>query len=113
MSGRLDLTIEQGASFSRVITIEDSIGNPVNINSDTFRGQVRSSYKSGKVQANFTFTIYTDGSDGKVAISLSDEDTALMDAGKNFVYDVEWINSNGTVRRLLEGNANITAEVTR
>jgi len=113
MSGKLDITIEQGATFSRLITITDADSIPVDISSDTFRGEVRSSYKSGTVEGAFAFQFQTDGTDGKVVIRMTDETTTTMTFGKNYVYDVEWVKSNGTVVRLLEGTAVVTPEVTR
>lgn len=110
MSGKLDLTIEQGATFSRVITIKDSSNVAVNITSDTFAGQVRKRHQSGTVEATLTCTV-TDGANGEVTATISATDTAAMDSG-DFVYDIEW-TSGSTVTRLLEGTATVTPEVTR
>lgn len=113
MSGKLDLTIEQGSTFSRLITITDSTNTAVDISADTFRGQVRSTYKSGTIEGSFSFQLHTDGTDGKVVILMDDETTSSMTFGKNYVYDVEWVKASGTVVRLLEGTAVVTPEVTR
>ena len=110
MSGRLNLTIEQGSTFSRVVTITNSEGNPVNITSSTFSGQIRKRYGSTDVEATFT-CIVTDGANGKLSVQLTAEQTAACSTG-DLVYDIEWYNSNNTAR-LLEGTATITPEVTR
>ena len=112
MSGKLDITIEQGSNFQRSLTITDSNNEAVDISNDTFEGQVRKHAKQDVIEASFSFAFVTDGTDGKVAMSISHEDTTLMTYGRN-VYDVEWIKSNGTVVRLLEGTATVTAEVTK
>jgi hypothetical protein len=111
MSGKLDLTIEQGATFSRTITIKDASNVAVDISSDTFAGQIRKRHQSGTVEANFSFSI-TDGPNGEVTATISATDTAAMDTGE-FVYDIEWTNTGTNVVRLLEGIATITPEVTR
>ena len=111
MSGKLDLTIEQGATFSRTITIKDASNVAVDISTDTFEGQVRKRHQSGTVEANFSFTI-TDGANGEVTATISATDTAAMDTGE-FVYDIEWTNAGSNVVRLLEGTATVTPEVTR
>jgi hypothetical protein len=111
MSGKLDLTIEQGATFSRTITIKDASNVAVDISTDTFEGQVRKRHQSGTVEANFSFTI-TDGANGEVTATISATDTAAMDTGE-FVYDIEWTNTGTNVVRLLEGTATVTPEVTR
>lgn len=110
MSGKLDLTIEQGATFSRTITIKDASNVVVDITNDTFAGQVRKRHQSGTVEAAFTFTI-TDGANGEVTAVISSTDTAEMDPG-DFVYDIEW-TSGSTVTRLLEGTATVSPGVTR
>jgi hypothetical protein len=110
MSGKLDLTIEQGSTFSRTITIKDASNAVVNITNDTFAGQVRKRHQSGTVDATMTFNI-TDGANGEVTASITATDTATMDTG-DFVYDIEW-TSGTTVTRLLEGTATVTPEVTR
>lgn len=110
MSGKLDLTIEQGTTFSRTITIKDANDVVVDITNDTFAGQVRKRHQSGVAEATMTFAI-TDGANGEVTASISATDTSSMDTG-DFVYDIEW-TSGSTVRRLLEGLATVTPEVTR
>lgn len=110
MSGKLDLTIEQGATFSRTITVKDSSNVAVNISSDTFAGQVRKRHQSGTVEATMTCTV-TDGANGEFTAVISSTDTTAMDPG-DFVYDIEW-TSGSTVTRLLEGTATVTPQVTR
>jgi len=112
MSGSLDLTIEQGATFSRVITIKDNSNVAVDITSDTFAGQVRKRHQSASTEAAFSFTI-TDAANGEVTATISSTDTAAMTPG-DFVYDIEWTQaSDSSVTRLLEGVARVTPQVTR
>jgi hypothetical protein len=106
-----DITIQQGATFAKTLTITDDSDVAINISSDTFRGQVRKKHSSTDTEASFTCTI-TDGANGIVSWSLSATDTAAMGSGK-FYYDVEWVKADGTVVRLLEGVADTTPEVTR
>ena len=106
-----DITIDQGSTFSKSITLKDDNDVVINVTNDTFRGQVRKHHSSTDIQATFSFTI-TDGTNGVVAWSLSATDSAAMSSGK-LVYDVEWIKQDGTVTRILSGIADTTAEVTR
>ena len=110
MSGYLDLQINQGATFKRVITIANTDGTPLNISGNTFRGQIRRRASSEDILATFTCTI-TDPSGGKLSIDLTDAQTSAIPAG-DWVYDIEWVNG-ADVARLLEGQAITTAEVTR
>ncbi len=110
MSGYLDLTINQGATFKRDVTIADADNTPVNISGNTFRGQIRRRASSEDILATFTCTI-TDPLLGKLSIDLTDAQTSAIPAG-HWVYDIEWVNGSD-VARLLEGGAITTAEVTR
>lgn len=112
MSGKLDITIEQGSTYQRIITIQDSAHNPVNIANDTFRGQIRKHPKQDVVHTSFTFSFYTDGTDGKIVALITDTNTSAARTGRNY-YDIEWVKQDGTVIRLLEGIATITSEVTK
>jgi hypothetical protein len=112
MSGKLDITIEQGSTYSRIITIADENNNPINIANDLFYGQIRKHPKQDVVEASFTFSFYTDGSDGRIIATISDTNTSGITSGRNY-YDIEWHKLDGTVIRLLEGVATVTAEVTR
>ena len=113
MAGKLDITIEQGATYKRVVTVADAANVAINVGADTFRGQVRKSHKSANPLATFTMSLFTNGTDGKFVMELSDTVTAAMDEGEH-VYDVEWVSAaDGTVRRILEGAATVTPEVTK
>jgi len=110
MSGALDLTIEQGATFTRTITIKDASNAAINITGDTFAGQVRKRHQSATAEASFSFDL-TNPTGGQLVASISATNTNSMTPG-DFVYDIEWTNGS-TVTRLLEGQATVTAQVTK
>ena len=110
MSGALDLTIEQGATFTRTITIKDSTNTAINISGDTFAGQVRKRHQSATAEASFSFDL-TNPTGGQLVASISATNTNAMTPG-DFVYDIEWTNGS-TVTRLLEGQATVTPQVTK
>lgn len=112
MSGKHDITIEQGSTYSRIITIATAEGTPIDISNDTFQGQIRTHPKQDAISASFSFTFYTNGTDGKIVALINDEATSAATSGRNY-YDIEWHKQDGTVIRLLEGIATINAEVTR
>lgn len=106
-----DITIQQGATFAKTLTIKDDSDNPIDISTDSFRGQVRKKYTSTEIEATFTMAI-TDGPNGLVSWSLTPTETAAMGSGR-WVYDIEWVKADGNVVRILEGVADTTPEVTR
>ena len=60
---------------------------------------------------SFTFSI-ADAQLGKVNMSLSDEETQLLQPVDS-VYDVEMVSNDGTVTRLLDGIVFVSPNVTR
>lgn len=106
-----DITIEQGSTFAKTLTLKDDSDVVINISADTFRGQVRKLHTSATTKAIFDFVI-TDGPNGVLSWGLTSANTTAMGSGK-FVYDIEWVKAGGEVTRLLEGVADTTPEVTR
>jgi hypothetical protein len=114
-AGKLDIIIEQGATFSRTIALQDSDGAAVDLSDVTeVRGQMRRDYNATDSTA-FTLAVSSPASAGLISWTLSDETSAALDAVANnkWVYDIEIVRDDGTVQRLLQGRVTISQEVTR
>ena len=109
-AGKYDFTLEQGATFSREITVQDS-GSAMNLTGYTPRMQMRSTHDSSTIALTFTATI-SNASQGKISLTATDTITSAVEEGI-YVYDLEIESSGGTVTRLMEGNVTVTPEVTR
>ncbi len=116
-----DFDIEQGATFSQSLTFKDAEGSAINLTGCTFRGQVRRSATDSKLLANFAFDL-THLSTGIVVVSLSSTQTSSLPAEQNseaakatseLAYDIERVNVDETVDRIMQGVLNISPEVTR
>jgi len=115
-AGKLNLIIEQGATFSRVLTwkVNDVA---VNLTGYTARMHVRDAVDSTTTQLELSTTsppggIALGGSAGTITLTVSAAVTAALTPG-NYVYDLELVSSGGVVTRLVEGDLEIVAEVTR
>ena len=110
-----DLTIEQGATFSLVITYKDN-DTPVSLVGYTARMQVRSTMESATVLIELTTgadaRIVLGGAAGTITMTISATDTAALTAGRA-VYDLELISGGGVVTRLIQGVCTISRNVTR
>ena len=109
-AGTYNFTFEQGATFSRQLTVQDN-GTAMNLTNYSARMQLRSSVESTTVSLAVTCTI-TAASDGILSVSNTAAETMAVDAGI-YVYDLEIESSIGVVTRLMQGTATITANVTR
>jgi hypothetical protein len=109
-----DILIEQGATFSQVITYKDN-GVAVNLRGYTARMQVRATLEAATALIELTTAngrIALGGTAGTITLSISATDTEALTAGRG-VYDLELVSGGGIVTRLLQGVATISRNVTR
>jgi|TARA_B100000963_G_C22566336_1_gene643888 hypothetical protein len=109
-AGKYNFTLEQGATFSREITVQDS-GSPMNLTGHTPRMQMRSTHDSSTIALTFTASV-SNAAQGKIQLSASATNTAAVEEGM-YVYDLEIESGSSGVTRLLEGQVTVTPEVTR
>ena len=108
-----NITIDQGATFSKTLIYKNSAGTPVNLsNVAEVRGQVRPTIASSTFK-DFTLTVDANPALGKIYWSMSAADTEDLTAPSTQYYDIEIEYNDGTVKRLLQGTVTVTAEVTR
>ena len=107
MALKANLVIDQGTTFASSIEVLDENDSPIPLQDYVARGQMRKTYTSNNA-VNFTTTT----SNGMLVISLTATQTANITAGR-YVYDVELVDSQNTVVRILEGIVTITPEVTK
>lgn len=126
MSGRYDITIDQGATYRLPITIRNSDGTPYNLYGWVPRGQIRRTHRSPQIIAEFECTVLPEppenpGASGRMECVLIDEVTAAIPAGETvndprskYVYDIfiERSTPECEAKRILEGYAYINPRVT-
>lgn len=121
-AAQYNLTIEQGATFSRTITWTDSTGAGVNLTGYTIQGKIKRKTSDQIALLSFTSTLANQGTNpGQFTISLTAAQTATLPSAPGngaekvsleCCYDVEAVQG-ATVYRLIEGLALISPEVTR
>lgn len=110
-AGLLNILVEQGATFSRILTIEQTPGTPLNLTGYTFAGKMKKSYTDATAAATFTITV-TNAAAGQATWSLTPTQTQAL-VPQVHRYDIEMTNtSTGVVTRLLEGEAWVSASMT-
>ena len=109
-AGKYDFTLEQGTTFSREITVQDS-ASAMNLTGYTPRMQMRSTHDSSTIALTFTASV-SNAAQGKIQLSATDTLTAAVEEGM-YVYDLEIESSSSGVTRLMEGKITVTPEVTR
>jgi hypothetical protein len=113
-AGYQNLLIEQGASFSTTITLDDTNGATYNLANFTGESQIRSSYYTANLAGQFSITIPQPNT-GQIYISMTASNTANIFPGR-YVYDVKLVSNtdpdNNTIR-ILEGIVEISPQVSR
>lgn len=110
MAAFSEIVIEQGATFSSIITVEDTNGDAVNLYSYTSESQMRKSYYSS---TSYTITSEVTGTaNGEITISMTAANSALLSAGR-YVYDVKITSPTDVVTRVVEGIVTVLPSVTR
>jgi hypothetical protein len=105
-----ELLIEQGASFSTTVNVEDTSGSAVNLSSYTASSQMRKSYYSSSY--NIITSTVTGNANGEITLSMTSANTANLTPGRQ-IFDLIITSSTGIVTRVVEGVIIVSPGVTR
>lgn len=114
-AGKLDLYIEQGATFLKSLLWKTSDDDPIDLTDYTARMQIREKLKDENPVIELTTEnnrIILGGEEGTITLTISADDTSDLTIKKG-VYDLELVSGGGVVTRLLEGAITVAPEVTR
>ena len=111
MASISNIFIDQGATFTTTLTINDSTGSALDLTNYTAIAQIRKS-PSSSTSVSFSVAFDADRTTGQLTISLTSTQTAALEAGR-YNYDVLITASGGDKTRAVEGIANVNASVSR
>lgn len=102
--------MEQYATFSTTVNVEDSQGNAVNLYGYSAASQIRKSYYSTSAN-NFTATV-TGVANGEITLSMTSANTANLTPGRA-LYDLVITSPEGVKTRVVEGIVTVLPGVTQ
>jgi hypothetical protein len=105
-----EITIEQYASFSSTINVEDTAGDAINLYGYSASSQLRKSFYS-TTATSFTASV-TGIANGEVTISMTSANTANLTPGR-YMYDVIITSPQSVTTRVVEGIVVVAPGVTR
>jgi hypothetical protein len=111
-AAQYDLLIEQGATFEQEFIWKDSTGTPIDLSTYTARMKIRQLKTDTEIVSLTSSSGITLTSGGSITILISATATAALPTCRAR-YDLELQDALGTVTRLLQGDVEISAEVTR
>ena len=111
MAAIANLRIDQGASFSSDVTVTNSDGDVVDLTGYTTEAKMAKSYGASS-SVTITAALASDPTTGVVELTLTDQQTANLDAPARYVYDVYITQtSTSTVTRVIEGVITVNPKV--
>ena len=111
MAAYLEISIEQGANLTSIVTVNDAQGDAVNLTTYSASSQLRKSYYSSS--ANTLAATVTGNANGQITLTMTAANTALLTPGR-YVYDLVITNSTDNSKtRVIEGTAIVLPSVTR
>ena len=125
IAGEYNMTIEQGSTFTRLISIEEpdliadpngSIFVPYLLVLHTARMQIRRTIESSTVMISLTtenggIDINPGTPENEILLSISAANTATLTSSG--VYDLEIISNTGAISKVVRGTITLIPEVTR
>ena len=106
-----NLFVDQDADFTTTVTINDNTGSALDLTNYTALAMLRKSYQSASA-TTFTSSFVDPRTTGQITISLTDVQTAALEAGR-YVYDLVITDASGTKTRVVEGIATVNPSVSR
>jgi hypothetical protein len=106
---KVNITIDQGTTFSYPFTLLDTNGDVRDLTTYTANAQLRKAYTSTNATS---FTCVTSNTDPNLVISLTANQSANVVGGR-YVYDIQLRSNTDIVTRYVEGIVTVTPRVTR
>jgi hypothetical protein len=105
-----ELLIEQGASFSTTVNVEDTAGAAIDLTSYTAASQMRKSYYSSTYSV--ISSVITGNANGEITLTMTSANTANLAPGR-YVFDLV-ITAPTTIKtRVVEGIIFVSPGVTQ
>jgi hypothetical protein len=115
MATKVNFDIDQGSDTTIPLTFQDSEGNAINFSGSSFRMQLRQlpddskfvdelTTENGRITSSFT--------DGIINLVFPSSVTSGL-RPIPYVYDLEQVNSENKITRLIEGEIKLRREITR
>jgi hypothetical protein len=104
-----------GADYSYGVTLKDGSGTAINLTGATLASQIRKTQSASDILATFSVTV-TNASAGTATLSLTPTQTAALSVtpvDSYWKHDVLLTRDDGVKIRILEGDVEVDAAVTR
>jgi len=114
-AAKLDLTIEQGATFRKAFTLKNSDTLiAIDLTGWTIEAKIRKRFADAAALVTFTVAISNQGTNpGEFTMSLTATQTSALPYDDKWYYDVEALKPDTDKDRILQGRVTVSPEVTK
>lgn len=113
-AGKLDLTIDKGATYRKPLVWKDGTGTPKDLTGYTAAMKIKERYNDTSFIVSLTDAnggLVITPAEGKIEIVIADDVTAAITESFG-VYDLELVDSGGETTKLIRGKVSFVEEVT-
>lgn len=111
MATKVNLVVDQGATFTTTISLTNDDGSIFDLQGYTGKSQLAKHYTSNSKTDIDVSLANTAPATGVVTLSMSSNTTSDLLAGR-YVYDLELTDEDGVISRIVEGIITVTPQVT-
>lgn len=116
MVARQNLTVYQGADYQQALELRNESSVLIDLTGYVFRGQARVKYSDADPAFEFEFTLRDQVTQtGIVDMLIPAADTSALNISKvtTYLYDIEMVDADSIVRRIVQGEIQLHPEVTK
>lgn len=84
----MNITIDRGSEWAKVLELLDADDNPVDVSGVLFKGEAKNVTGITPAAVAMSFSLATDGLDGRVIASFPLAQTLLFNGEEDYTYDI-------------------------
>lgn len=109
-----DIVFDQGADYTRTITLSNDDDTPINLTGYTIVGSMKKTYCQTNTDLAFTIVILDQGTnEGEFTFTIPAALSAALPCNHtSFVFDIKMTSAGGIKTRIAEGKAKMRLQVT-
>jgi hypothetical protein len=118
LAANYDITLDRAAEYTFVLTIQDQAGIAVDLtavadstNPDLVWADVRDA-DTKKTVVEFDCEVLAPFTDGQIQLTLTEDDTLLLNAKRSYEYDI-FMERSGKMERLIYGSLTVRPNYTK
>lgn len=108
MTTRTDISIHQGDTYTKVLTVTDDAGDPLNLTGASLTFALKAFMGSVVLTSNLALTT---PASGIATLELSAAQTAALTAERVYRYEVEVVDATSKVTTPIEGLACVAGDI--